>query len=198
MAARLGLCSLCYPGSASGNRSLPPWTLQQAMEAGLGLPTSAPTAQELQSGQQLEVGSTAGGSAVADEGGSSLTDQERVLAQLQQQQAAANSEGQAAIQAALHGSFGGPRAGEPAGQVRGAKVAVCSGATRCGAWSRSVHSMLLARQDEQSLPTSPLPAASCRVCRAASQLSRHSRHSRHPTARQALLVPWHLTTRLPT
>lgn len=96
------------------------------MEAGLGLPTSAPTAQELQAGQQLDVGSTAGSCAtMVDAARSSPTDQEHVLAQLQQQQAGASPEVQAAIQAALHGSFGERRAEEPAGQVRGAEFAAC-------------------------------------------------------------------------
>ena len=66
----------------------------QEVEAGLGLPTSAPTAQELQAGQQMGL-----------EGGPG-SGHARLLQQLRQQHAAADAEGQAAIEAALVGSFG--------------------------------------------------------------------------------------------
>lgn len=73
---------------------LPALLLLQEVEAGLGLPTSAPTAQELQAGLQMDLGGGPGGG------------HEHLLQQLHQQHAAADAEGQAAIEAALVGSFG--------------------------------------------------------------------------------------------
>ncbi|KAI7837589.1 hypothetical protein COHA_008602 [Chlorella ohadii] len=97
-------------------------TTQAAAEAAaeLGATEMEAAAQELEAGQQLDMI----GSPATNQVGTSPANHEQVLAALLQQQAAATPEGRAAIQAALHGSFGGWQAAEPGGQAaQGSKPA---------------------------------------------------------------------------
>ena len=109
----------CAPPSLPFKPSATPQPrhFQQGMEAGLGLPTSAPTAQELRAGEQMHMG--AAGSASGEVG--PATGEAHVAELLQQQAAAATPEGQVAIRAALFGSFGGD------GQAGGAEALVRAG-----------------------------------------------------------------------
>ncbi len=160
--------------------------------AGLGLPTSGPTAQELQAGQQLDMI----GSPATDQAGSPAAGPEQVQAALQQQQAAATPDGRAAIQAALHGSFGEEQAAEPGGQVRACVLVTSS--VRSSPERRVGKLRTAVSQHLTCTALEPPANLVCRPLRAESWRSRHSRRSTYRKARLALPLGLLSTTRLPT